>query len=109
MSYSAKNYSVQGGDELHIGGKLVIEEGATVVGTDIPSSYELPTASASTLGGIKVGEGLTITDGVLSADGITPVANQADSEANTIAALKEDFNTLLAAMKTAGIMAPDEP
>ena len=29
--------------------------------------YELPTASADTLGGVKVGDGLTITDGVLSA------------------------------------------
>jgi hypothetical protein len=29
-------------------------------------SFSLPTASASTLGGIKVGSGLTITDGVLS-------------------------------------------
>ena len=29
---------------------------------------ELPVASASTLGGIKVGSGLKITDGVLSVD-----------------------------------------
>lgn len=33
--------------------------------------------------------------------------NQLDSEATTIAALKTDFNTLLAALKTAGLMAPD--
>ena len=32
------------------------------------SSFTLPTASSSTLGGIKVGSRLTITDGVLSAD-----------------------------------------
>lgn len=31
-------------------------------------SYTLPTAAADTLGGIKVGDRLTITDGVLSAD-----------------------------------------
>ncbi len=31
--------------------------------------YELPTASATELGGIKVGAGLSITDGVLSANG----------------------------------------
>lgn len=32
--------------------------------------YELPVASASTLGGVKIGEGLSITEGgVLSADG----------------------------------------
>ena len=35
------------------------------------------------------------------------VANIADSEATTIAALKEDFNGLLAALKAAGVMAPD--
>lgn len=32
-------------------------------------NYTLPTASTDTLGGIKIGEGLTITDGVLSASG----------------------------------------
>lgn len=32
-------------------------------------SYSLPTASSSVLGGIKVGSGLTITDGVLAATG----------------------------------------
>jgi hypothetical protein len=32
-------------------------------------SFELPTASSSVLGGIKVGSGLTITDGVLAATG----------------------------------------
>lgn len=32
-------------------------------------NYELPTASASTLGGVKVGGGLSITNGVLSATG----------------------------------------
>ena len=32
-------------------------------------SYTLPTASASTLGGVKVGAGLSITNGVLSATG----------------------------------------
>ncbi len=30
-------------------------------------SYVLPTASASTLGGVKIGSGITITDGVISA------------------------------------------
>ena len=42
------------------------------------SSYSLPTASASTLGGVKVGSGLTITDGVLS---VNPAAVQAAIEA----------------------------
>lgn len=33
------------------------------------SEYSLPTASTTTLGGIKVGNNLSITDGVLSASG----------------------------------------
>ena len=35
----------------------------------IPDAYELPVASATTLGGVKVGSGLDITNGVLSATG----------------------------------------
>jgi hypothetical protein len=37
--------------------------------TNKPAAYALPTASASELGGVKVGTGLTITNGVLSASG----------------------------------------
>ncbi len=77
MSYTVKNYTEQSGDVTHIGGKLIIEEGASVEG--LPSS------------GTE-----------------TPVMeNQADSEATTIAGLKEDFNSLLAKLKTAGIMDAD--
>ena len=36
---------------------------------NIPAAYELPVASATTLGGVKVGSGLSITNGVLSATG----------------------------------------
>lgn len=74
MSYNAKNYTEQGGDVTHIGGILIIEEGASVEG--LPSSF-------------------------------TPAENQSDSEATTIAALKEDFNSLLAKLKTAGLMEAD--
>ena len=107
-THVTRNYFAHGGNQLVIGGRLTFLEGAEVEnfpGGGGGGSYTLPTASASTLGGIKVGSGLTITDGVLSADGITPAAAQADSEATTIAALKEDFNTLLAALRTAGLVA----
>lgn len=33
----------------------------------IPSAYTLPTASASTLGGVKIGSGISISSGVISA------------------------------------------
>ena len=75
MSYNAKNYTEQGGDVTHIGGALVIEEGASVEGLPSP--------------------------------GITPMANQAASEATTIAALKEDFNSLLSSLKASGFMEAD--
>lgn len=68
--YNAKNYTEQGGDVTHIGGKLIIEDGASIEG--------LPAAE-----------------------------NQADSEASTIAALKEDFNGLLDKLKAAGLMVAD--
>ena len=99
-----KNYFADNGDELVIGGKLTVLEGATVKGLENGGSYTLPVASADTLGGVKIGSGLTITDGVLSADGVTPAAYQAGSEASTIAALKEDFNRLLDALKAAGLV-----
>lgn len=46
----------------------------------VPEEYELPTASANELGGIKVGDGLSIDEnGVLSADGgeqyVLPIAS----------------------------------
>lgn len=37
MSYSANNYTEQGGDKTVIGGTLEIKEGATVTG--LPSSF----------------------------------------------------------------------
>ena len=109
-THNTKNYMAHGGNELVIGGKLTFLEGAEVEnfpgGGGGGDSYTLPAASASTLGGVKVGSGLSVTaEGVLSADGVTPAAAQADSTATTIAALKEDFNTLLAAMRTAGLLA----
>jgi hypothetical protein len=47
---------------------------------EIGAAYTLPTAAANTLGGVKVGSGLTITDGVLAAAGsnVTIVDHVAD-------------------------------
>ena len=109
-THNTKNFLAHGGNELVIGGKLTILPGAVVEGLEGGggSGYVLPAATANTLGGIKVGSGLSITaEGVLSVNGVTPAAAQADSEATTIAALKEDFNTLLAALRAAGLLAAD--
>ena len=109
--YNAKNYTEQGGEVTHIGGTLEFGEDAEV--KNFPGgggeSYTLPPATASTLGGIKVGSGLSVAnDGTLSADGITPAANQADSVATAVEDLKDDFNGLLAKLIAAGLMADSE-
>ena len=74
VGFTTKNYSEQGGDVTHIGGRLVFDEGASVEG--LPSTF-------------------------------MPVANQPESAATTVAALKEDFNALLARLKAAGFMAKE--
>lgn len=59
---------------------------------------------------LVIGGKLTFLEGaeIEGMEGALPKAeNQADSTASTIATLKEDFNTLLAALKTAGLMEAD--
>ncbi len=77
-TYNTKNYAAHGGAEWVIGGQLTFLPGATIEG----------------------GEGLF--DG-----GADPMPYQADSTATTVAALKDDFNTLLAALRSAGLMAAE--
>ena len=48
---------------------LATKSEVSAVENKIPAAYELPTASATTLGGVKVGSGLSITNGVLAATG----------------------------------------
>lgn len=106
MSHICKNYTTDGGDKTVIGGTLEIKEGATVTGL---SADPLTAATADTLGGIKVGAGLSISDGVLSVTTpLTPAGNMEESEAEELAELVEAFNTLLAKLKAAGLMTADE-
>ena len=44
-------------------------DGTTWKAQGVTTSYVLPTASATVLGGVKVGSGLSINTGVLSASG----------------------------------------
>ena len=78
MTRSARNYFAHGGGELVIGGKLTFLPGATVEGGDDLFGQSEPAAQ---------------------------IAYIANSEATTIAALKDDFNGLLAALRNAGLMA----
>lgn len=45
MNYNGKNYTEQGGEVTHIGGKVIIEDGAVVEGLDA-ASFEQAAAVA---------------------------------------------------------------
>lgn len=53
-------------DKLTAGNNITISDKNVISATD--TKYTLPVATATTLGGIKVGNNLSISDGVLSAD-----------------------------------------
>ena len=116
--YNVKNYTEQGGDVTHIGGKLVIEKGAKVEGFDgAGGSYTLPTASAETLGGVKAkAKSEETVEVAVDGDGklyvpaypkIPQIAHQADSEASEVSELVTAFNALLKALTDAGMMAAE--
>ena len=81
-TYNTKNYFAHGGEQLVIGGKLTFLDGAEV--ENFPGN----------------------TSGI-AASGTAPYV--ADSEATTVAALKTDFNGLLAALRTAGVLSATAP
>ena len=83
-THITKNYFAHGGDELVIGGKLTILEGAVVENASEEGSFD--------------GDG-----------GMLPAAYVPDSQATTIAGLKEDFNALLAALRASGLMGAYQP
>ena len=45
MSYNTKNYTEQGGDVTHIGGKLIIDEGGSIEGLPVAENQAESTAS----------------------------------------------------------------
>ena len=77
VTRNTHNYFAQGGNELVIGGKLTFLPGATIEGGD--DLFGQPPS-------------------------FKPIGYVADSEATTIAALKDDFNALLAALRSCGLM-----
>ena len=102
--YNAKNYTEQGGDVTHIGGKLVIEEGGEVEGFDGGGgSYTLPVASAETLGGVKAAaktdESVKVAadeQGNLYVKAFPQIAHQGD--ASSAEDIVEKYNALLDAL-----------
>ena len=54
MGYNAKNYTEQGGDVTHIGGKLIVEEGGSVEGLPTsPKAENQADSTASDVAGLK--------------------------------------------------------
>lgn len=113
MSYNVKNYTEQGGEKTVIGGTFEVLDGATVTGvTGITSA-----AKATVLGGIKAatkGGGDTVEakiDGTSSKLYVPtyPVIPKAANVALAAgeAPTKAEFDALITALITAGLMASE--
>lgn len=50
MSYNTKNYTTQGGDETHIGGKLIIDDGGAIQGWEAAAQAD---STATTVDALK--------------------------------------------------------
>jgi len=80
MSYNnTRNYMAHGGEELVIGGKLTFLPGAVVEGAE--GLFDLPAG----------GEAPSVPD----------------STASTVAALRDDYNRLLNALRSSGLIAAE--
>ena len=77
VTRNTHNYFANGGNELVIGGQLTFLPGAVIEGGDDLFTPSLP---------------------------FDQIAYVPDSEATTIAALKDDYNALLAALRSCGLM-----
>ena len=71
------------GDQHTASGITWTYDGTTWKADGVTSSYTLPTASATVLGGIKVGSGLTINAGVLATTGGSQTLDQVLANGNT--------------------------
>lgn len=126
MSYNAKNYKKQGGDEWVIDGKLTFGEGAVVEGLDGATVTKAATGSA--LGGVKAatkGAGETVeikidastsklyaptypvlpTAATAAAAGIVKQAANVPEVGEEDEVEASDFNALIQALIAAGVMA----
>ena len=81
--HNTRNYFAHGGSELVIGGRLTFLPGASVEGAE--GLFDLPSLPTG--------------------DAVAQLPTLPDSEASTVTALRQDYNNLLAALRTAGLMA----
>ena len=78
-NHNTKNYFAHGGNELVVGGKLTFLPGASVEGAE--GLFDLPARGSGAC-----------------------LPFLADSTATNVAALREDYNHLLATLRAAGLM-----
>ena len=52
MSYNSKNYTEQGGDVTHFGGKVIFEEGCEVEGNSFTPAANQTASTATTIAGL---------------------------------------------------------
>ena len=113
MSYNTKNYTEQGGEVTHFGGKVIFEDGCEVEGG---SFTEVKTATKSQKGIVKVGDGLNVNSGTISvaeasktvAGGVLAVDDLEDCAATDVSEVNTFINTLLASLRSAGILVDEE-
>ena len=82
---------------------------------DNDTKYTLPTATSDTLGGVKIGNGISINSGKISVaaatktvvGGVKMAENVAASTASDVAGVVTSLNSVLSALKAAGIMEAD--
>ena len=53
MSYNTKNYTEQGGDVTHFGGKVIFEEGCEVEGNSFTPAENQADSTATTVAALK--------------------------------------------------------
>lgn len=53
MSYNAKNYTEQGGDVTHFGGKVIFEDGCEVEGNSFTPAANQAASTATTVAQLK--------------------------------------------------------
>ena len=53
MSYNTKNYTEQGGDVTHFGGKVIFEEGCEVEGNSFTPAANQAASTATTIADLK--------------------------------------------------------
>lgn len=115
MSYTPKNYLTDGGDTTVIGGTLEIKEGASVTGMTTATIVDALTSDDATKAlSAKQGKALkALVDAKYTAANATAAAAGLVKQAALVAdaagdaPTKAEFDALIAALKTAGIMAAE--